>query len=920
MAGADHRLSVIALVSGGKDSFYSILHCLAHDHRVVALANLYPAEESQHGSSSSLDSGEGNPAGGNDTDLNSFMYQTVGHQVIPLYAQATGLPLYRQPIVGTAVDQGLSYRNPRLASAASLGLGPQADHLSTLASPVVDSVHRRELSLRDADEQLQEPEEDETESLVPLLRTILEAHPEANALCTGAILSTYQRTRVESVALRLGLTPLSFLWQYTELPRPLGQYATTKPGGINRDDAQLLRDMAVAGLEARIVKVASAGLDEGFLWENVSSEAGVHRVEHAMRRFGGAGGRGSILGEGGEFETLVIDGPSILFKGRVVISEDDKHIVREGGGCAWLRFVKANVEMKMESGQTAKNQLHDLKIRIPEVFDARFERVMQSLARSTSLSNHPQKLGFGYPLTFYAKPPISIDFAPRWKGTSQSALSEFRLPQPSTQEWRFLGGSGDISSGVEQQAIGIVHDIRRRLDAEALQTTAITNSLIVLRHMSDFPRVNEHYGSLFPHPNPPSRVTISCGEELLPQHAAIAVYLTIQPHLQSSEIRGLHVQSRSYWAPANIGPYSQAISFPVLSSSSTALGDGQSGVIYGEDDHDVQQPFETIPLGVCIAGQIPLIPASMTLPPHSESNDELQITLALQHLWRIATEMQVRWWTSAVAYFPATQSPDLMQRRALLAAIAWKAAHIWPQDDTNSSDACHAESDMSEDEEDIWDRRYNFQSMAYHGGVEEKPFPLPLPDWSVLKGYTEEDVTSSNVEAKVGCIPFMFAAEVEELPRQASVEWQAHLGLAELRSESVVAHRSRHKISVLEALHLDLEVHHTIVDSNRGIFIQTIACLLYPDAHENGEKVRINPEVLFKISAAVDLSCEDLGLPPMNSSEPKITYTDSLELQANNDEQATLGAHIPCHSLWDSQGRRLGVVCIFETRLNIMKE
>ena len=36
------RLNVIALVSGGKDSFFSLLHCLANGHRVVALANLYP--------------------------------------------------------------------------------------------------------------------------------------------------------------------------------------------------------------------------------------------------------------------------------------------------------------------------------------------------------------------------------------------------------------------------------------------------------------------------------------------------------------------------------------------------------------------------------------------------------------------------------------------------------------------------------------------------------------------------------------------------------------------------------------------------------------------------------------------------------------------------------------------------------------
>lgn len=35
-------LNVIALISGGKDSFYSMLLCLQNGHRIVALGNLYP--------------------------------------------------------------------------------------------------------------------------------------------------------------------------------------------------------------------------------------------------------------------------------------------------------------------------------------------------------------------------------------------------------------------------------------------------------------------------------------------------------------------------------------------------------------------------------------------------------------------------------------------------------------------------------------------------------------------------------------------------------------------------------------------------------------------------------------------------------------------------------------------------------------
>ena len=156
-----NNLNVVCLISGGKDSLFSILHCQAHGHKPVALANLYPPEKIHV------------------EDIDSYMYQTVGHAIIPLYEKALGLPLYQQEILGSAVNQEKCY-------------GPSS------AMPP--------------------GEEDETEALVPLLSIVKERHPEVNAVSTGAILSDYQRTRVESVAVRLDLTPLSYLWQWPHLP------------------------------------------------------------------------------------------------------------------------------------------------------------------------------------------------------------------------------------------------------------------------------------------------------------------------------------------------------------------------------------------------------------------------------------------------------------------------------------------------------------------------------------------------------------------------------------------------------------------------------------------------------------------------------------------------------------------------------
>jgi len=95
MAMSSESLNVIGLISGGKDSFFSLLHCLANNHRVIALANLYPPAVS-----SPEDDVE---------DENSFMYQTAGHAVIPLYSEALGLPLYRQEILGLALNQSKDY-------------------------------------------------------------------------------------------------------------------------------------------------------------------------------------------------------------------------------------------------------------------------------------------------------------------------------------------------------------------------------------------------------------------------------------------------------------------------------------------------------------------------------------------------------------------------------------------------------------------------------------------------------------------------------------------------------------------------------------------------------------------------------------------------------------------------------------------
>ncbi|TVY85712.1 Diphthine--ammonia ligase, partial [Lachnellula willkommii] len=412
--------------------FFSILHCLRNGHKVVALGNLYPAPGPGEGS--------GEADNNDEHDLNSFMYQTVGHTVIPLYEQALQIPLYRQPIIGTAVQTAVSYSPVNtLADSATLKSKPELGRLDHGA--------------------------DETESLVPLLESIIAKHPTANAISTGAILSTYQRTRVESVALRLGLTPLGFLWQYPVLP----------PGS----QSSLLEDMESVGLDARLIKVASGGLDESFLWQNVASKPVMRRVERSVKRFG-TDGDGAVIGEGGEFETLVIDGPESLFKGRIEIQEQDRRIVREGGGAAWLRILRARVVMKT-LGETTEEDC-----RIPTLLSPKFNTVLEVLKSDLEVA--------GTRIT------VGLTKTPTISNAQHHIQSPSFKEQESLIHWTPSPAETLQALSVTEQATSLVSEIRQRLQNSSLQPSDIVSTVIILRSMADFAAVNK---VKHPYPNNP---------------------------------------------------------------------------------------------------------------------------------------------------------------------------------------------------------------------------------------------------------------------------------------------------------------------------------------------------------------------------------------------------------------------------------
>ncbi|KAH7062105.1 ATP binding L-PSP endoribonuclease family protein [Macrophomina phaseolina] len=675
------KLHVVALISGGKDSLFSILHCLKNGHDVVALANLHPSQTAPA-------TGHGLAAEGDD--VNSFMYQTVGHSIIPLYEHALRLPLYRQPILGHAVITDKDYHHP----------------LDTPAPGCVSSAG--------------DDTADETESLFPLLRKVLAAHPDVNAVCTGAILSTYQRTRVESVCARLGLVPLGYLWQYPSLP----PYA----------DAALLRDMNAVFQDARIIKVASGGIDAGFLWQNVADQKTIEKLRRTAARFGG---EGAVLGEGGEFETVAVDGPGCVWKGgRIEVDVDEEAVVGEGGS-AVVRFKDARV---VEKAPCEDRGLENL--RTPDLFDVEFEELGRELLLSgPGIAADITNKSIDRSLANAPNPPLqSLSFHSTLHGAT---LTVSNITAPLTNNERLPPTS---------QLEVIKSHLLTLLSTHSANPSHITSTTLLLRSMSLFTLINPIYGTLFTSaPNPPARVTIACGSSL-PPGIDVSLSCTVDlPHLQPNNMkndghtlrRGLHVQSRSYWAPANIGPYSQAIAVPAAAS---AAGSNVVEIVH-------------------LAGQIPLVPASMEMVRAADAaafgageGDDfgVQTVLALQHLWRVGRAMGVRWWVCGTAFLSASESREEGEGRARLAREAWRGIHVRLR-------AKEENDGEDEGDVDVWDLKFGNRGT---GGVPavEGDGRVKLPNFEGVRleaGHGEEDVLA----------PPCLVAEVLELPRAADVEW-----------------------------------------------------------------------------------------------------------------------------------------------------
>lgn len=141
--------------------------------------------------------------------------------------------------------------------------------------------------------------------------------------------------------------------------------------------------------------------------------------------------------------------------------------------------------------------------------------------------------------------------------------------------------------------------------------------------MIHFPVINAIYVKYFGSA-PPTR---ACVAILMPEDGHRMKLEGIARSDDLAPRKALHVQSISYWAAANIGPYSQGITVCLLPPPSAIKADF----------------CKKVGSRLFIAGQIPLVPASLTLPgPFSYATE---VTLSLQHVRRVVIAAQEARWT-----------------------------------------------------------------------------------------------------------------------------------------------------------------------------------------------------------------------------------------------------------------------------------
>jgi ABC transporter with metal-binding/Fe-S-binding domain ATP-binding protein len=138
--------------------------------------------------------------------------------------------------------------------------------------------------------------EKELEDLKEILKDLKEQE-DVEGVVSGAIASQYQKDRVDSICAELGLESIAPLWQ--------------------QDQFSLIKEMLEKEFKIIVVGVFAGGLTEDWLGRIIDADA-IEDLKKLQEKY-----KISFVGEGGEFESLVLDCP--LYKKSLEIEQSKTH-------------------------------------------------------------------------------------------------------------------------------------------------------------------------------------------------------------------------------------------------------------------------------------------------------------------------------------------------------------------------------------------------------------------------------------------------------------------------------------------------------------------------------------------------------------------------------------------------------------------
>jgi len=331
-------------------------------------------------------------------------------------------------------------------------------------------------------------------------------------------------------------------------------------------------------------------------------------------------------GEGGEYETLVVDCPKLFKHGRLVLEETEVVCDESDDGVGILRIIKCSVEKRTATKENENCSLDDgggtCESQVTEQVQ-KAKSILSTSADDTSIIAIPAYISNRINQSMHL-PNVRM-----MKG-GMCHISALLSPIACNHQ-------DDEAQAAVQEFLSIrqmLQTIISRLFPNDQPKTSPQDILYVhlyLSQISHFAKINQYYQQFFGTQLPPSRSCVAVGKGVLPGGRRVMMdcilqrgsgsYLRIDGNNVDSETcdtflekalqnknhslrKTLHVQSISHWAPVCIGPYSQA---NVLRSSL-----------------------------VFMAGMIGLVPQSMSLIKPAASSDLSDWEVQLYQSWKNA--------------------------------------------------------------------------------------------------------------------------------------------------------------------------------------------------------------------------------------------------------------------------------------------